>query len=288
MDTNKDNLKSNILAKIEAGEVCPTSSMVFTCREGALWLAWGLSVALGSIAVAVTLYALGYQQYAVYEFTHTSRLDFVIDHLPLLWLAVFVLVVAVAVLSLKQVKHGYRYAWWLLTLAGLFFSLLVGLVLYTVGVGHLVDKQLDKMMDTYPSQARLEMKLWQQPEKGRLVGRIRALEVPTEARFEDVKGRMWVMDVTELNEEDLSLLQEGELVRVFGLLSISRIPDLFHACAALPWLLSKDYHLGELEAVQRNFRDRVSKRNKAMGKEPEGNLTPCQRAGWPVVASVGI
>jgi hypothetical protein len=161
-----------------------------------------------------------------------------VEVLPFVWVIVFGLMVFVGVYELRHTKRGYRYPLWQIFGSSIVLSLAGGAALHFVGLGYTTDHMLGQHMGMYNSQEKLERKLWQNPDDGRLLGRVTGPIVPPAitANFEDVEGRLWQIDLSELEEEERELLLREDKVKVIGLAS-KETPDLFHLCGAFPWLL---------------------------------------------------
>jgi hypothetical protein len=195
-----------------------------------------------------------HHQYAFYEATHQNFYTFLIEALPYLWISTFALMAGVAVYNLRHTKHGYRYPLWQIFGSSVVLSLAGGAVLHLFGFGFAVDHMLGKQMPMYASQDKLERRMWQNPEDGRLIGKVTESVVPpaVTATFEDVEGRLWQLDLSELEENERELLLEQGQVKIIGLAS-KETPNLFHSCGAFPWLLDRPASRADFEATREAF-----------------------------------
>ncbi|MCA9357310.1 hypothetical protein KC872_03795, partial [Candidatus Kaiserbacteria bacterium] len=75
---SKKPLKETLFARIEEGNVCPRSRWVYFCQECMVWTAWVISVLIGSLAVAISVFVVTHHQYALYEATHENFLTFMV------------------------------------------------------------------------------------------------------------------------------------------------------------------------------------------------------------------
>ncbi|MEN9920962.1 MAG: hypothetical protein RL538_855 [Candidatus Parcubacteria bacterium] len=250
--------KDRVMNRIECEHICPRSKTFFKTRECAVWGLWGLSVVIGALAVAVTLFVVAHRQYALYEATHDNFFTFMVDVLPYLWIIMFALMVGVAVYNLRHTKGGYRYPLWKIFGSSMVLSLAGGTGLHLLGMGYTVDHGLG-MMGIYPSEEKKEMRMWQNPDDGRLLGKVSALPLPPEApgivTFTDVSGKDWKVDVSDLAPHELDLLANEENVRLIGVMTEGDM--LFHSCGAFPWLLDKPVRREDLEAARVAFEDKI-------------------------------
>lgn len=261
------DLKSQVLARIEKEAVCPRSRLFFGSRECGVWALWFLTVLFGALSVAITLFVVTFQQYSLYEATHESFFAFAVDVLPYLWILLFAVMVLFAVYNLRHTKNGYRYPLWKIALSSVVLSLAGGSVLHLAGVGFNFDKQMGVFAKDYQSQEKLELKLWQAPQEGRLVGVLLSAEdgVPQPLFvIEDIKGTRWNTDISELHELDRFVLETEKRVRVLGLLEDVN-PPTFHACAVFPWVYEHEYSRSELRDMKNMMKERIV-RHKATGE----------------------
>lgn len=270
----QDSLKDCILAKIETGELCVKPRYVFWLKESLIWLLWLFVIFLGALAVSVSSFVLGSRHFSLYEATHENFLAFLIEVAPGLWLSVFVIMIVVAIFDLRQTRRGYRYS--ALTLGGssLLIGLLFGIGLHNLGAGFVVDRWLGEQVDDYFSQAKLDLKLWQQPELGRLVGVSNSEfidpDTDKEIVFTDSSGRNWQTDISELQREEKSILKEKKRVKLVGLMK-DKNESTFHACGVLPWVYDQYHPLEDLSVMDRKIRERLVAHQKRRPLPPEAS-----------------
>jgi hypothetical protein len=184
-------LKKLLLDRIEDEQVCPRPRLFFRSRECVVWFLWLISILFGSLAIAVTEFVVGNQQYALYEVTHGSYLYFLIDVIPYLWVIMFGVMTVVAVYNLRHTKHGYRWPIWMILASSVVLSFFGGTMLHIFGFGHELDEQIAQRAPMiYTSQHQREIGWWQAPAEGRLVGvqAYSTLRPTTTAIFKDTNG----------------------------------------------------------------------------------------------------
>lgn len=255
----KKRLKECVFNRIESENVFPKSKIYFKGRECLIWMLWLLSVILGAFAVAVTIFVFTYQHYALHEATHENLLMYLEDTLPYLWLVVFSLMAYIAFYNLRKTNKGYRYPLWALMFSSVFLSLVGGLTLQIFSFGHLIDNMMDAHMPAYLSQNRLERKMWQYPEDGRLVGRqvFSTLSPTTTIIFEDISGFRWQMNVTELPIKELEMLASGKTVKLLGK-PLGQVNPSFHACFVSFWIEDKNTIVEEKSEDRKFFIEKLS------------------------------
>jgi hypothetical protein len=259
-DNNSTNnkLKHALFERIEQEHVCPRSRMFFRGRECFIWLLWLITVIVGALAVAVSAFVVTHHQYAVYQATHENLFTFVVAVLPYVWLVVFGVMSFLAVYNLRHTKRGYRYSIVTVLASSIVVSFAAGSALHLFGLGYVVDSYLGNQMGMYMSQDKVEMKLWQQPDEGRLVG-MQVLQTVSSSSliiFQDISGKRWQMDVTELFAVDKQLLSQKDKVRILGKV-LNPETNLFHACGVFTWTYDRNMTRKDLSASKKSFMQRM-------------------------------
>lgn len=281
-DTKEKDLTAAVLGRIEEERVIPHSRLYFVAREAGVWSLWLLTVLVGALAIAVTV-AVGAYRYATgYELTHESFFGYAAEVLPYLWILVFSAMTFLAVYNLRHTKHGYRYSVFVIVGSSVLGSVGGGLLLHLVGFGFTLDHLLGTYVPSYQSQDKIELRMWQQPEAGRLVGVSdgRFLAPEGTLRFVDMRQGEWSLVVRELPPQDRELLLAGDPVRLFGEL-VSLTPPVFYACGALPWLKEKLEERRQMGALRREFKARMMAHHFAEEAEEreEGEGVHCAEVG---------
>ena len=246
--------KGSVMSRIECGEVCPRSKTFFQTRECAVWVLWVTSIIVGALAVAVTFFVLNHRQYGLYEATHDNFFTFMVEVLPLLWIVVFGLMVFVGVYELRHTKRGYKYPLWQIFGSSMVLSLAAGAALHLFGFGYSTDHMLGQNVRMYNSQEKIEEKMWQAPDEGRLLGRFgKPLPAPsTLISFTDVAGNEWGVNVDELSMKERALIEQDEIVRLIGQITDGDMA-VFYSCGAFPWMLDKPMSREDMRAAREAF-----------------------------------
>lgn len=254
----KESCKKGVMSRIECGEVCPRSKTFFKTRECVVWLLWAVSVVVGALAVAVTFFVFTHRQYALYEATHENFFTFVVEVLPLIWIVVFGVMVLVAVYNLRHTKRGYKYPLWQIFGSSMVLSLAGGAALHLFGLGYSTDHMLGEKMGMYNSQEKIEQKMWQDPQEGRLLGRFEGPLPPPSMlmNFTDVSGEVWQVNVTELSPQERALVDEQATVRLLGAVSDESMM-VFHSCGVFPWMFDKEMSREDMRAAREAFSMKV-------------------------------
>ena len=230
-------MHQSVLQKLKHDSVTPTPAWHFVVRDCGTVALFVLSVLLGAVAVAVSLFAFSYQRYALFEASHETWISLLFETLPFLWIGALAIGLLLAARHQRHLRCGYRYSLWVLLGSSAVASVFLGVVLHQANVGFMVDTMLGERMPMYDSQANIEHGLWQQPEEGRLVGKQVHTTLATTSTiiFEDSAGGRWQIDISELLSDDVDLLAAGEKVRLLGVLK-NELVYSFHACGVFLWM----------------------------------------------------
>lgn len=262
----------SVLSRIELESITPTARIRFTLSEWWIWLTWAGTVVFGSAALAIFGYVALSANYALYEATHTNFFTFVIAVMPYVWIILFACMTYVAVYELKKTKRGYRYSTQFILGSSVLCTVLGAMLLHGFGVGYLLDQKLGQQLSIYMSMEKMEQKMWQMPEDGRLTGRLlistvtKGESASSVLNFKDNEGVVWRLGASELRPRDVALLQTGAQVRLLGTTTSA---FTFHICGVFPWQQGRVMGRKEMIQERRDF-DQVMVEHKGMAQRVEG------------------
>jgi hypothetical protein len=249
------HLEQAVMEKIENEHVAQVPRWKFVLSEYGIWILWGFSVFVGALSFAVILFFITHAGFSFYEATHEDISHFMIEVLPYLWFLLFALMAILAHYNLRHTKRGYRFEVWQVLVSSIAASFVGGLLLHTIGVGFLVDDFVAKRMPMVPTLERIEMHMWQSPEKGRMIGIYQGDGDSDEddvVIITDDAGTTWKLDTSELPPPDLATLFSGERVRIIGLPSPT-MEGYFVGCNVFPWLLNKEVTFEDMRTEREDF-----------------------------------
>lgn len=205
-----------VLARIEREGIVPLSRWRFMAREGVVWSLGVVSVCVGGLAFVGILFELDETWWEMYEATHESFIDFLLDALPLIWLVVFFLFLSCAYYLLRVTRRGYRYSLSAALACSLLCSVSLGGALYISGSGRFVDEQIGAYVPFHNPLIWREQALWMMPEEGRVAGIVRDVSFEEDDFWiEGVDGVTYTIKI-DLSGLDRAHLRPGESVRVAG------------------------------------------------------------------------
>ena len=104
-----EQLSNKILERIDDDQIVPLPRWRFIFLRISFWLLAVISLIFGSLAVGATLFLfIDYHRHGLFAVPRDMT-DFLLMT-PFIWIIVFVLFIAVARISIKHTKKGYRYS----------------------------------------------------------------------------------------------------------------------------------------------------------------------------------
>ncbi|MCA9366303.1 hypothetical protein KC722_01855 [Candidatus Kaiserbacteria bacterium] len=261
------DLRAMIVERIETENIKPHSWWYWLVLDSAVWTLWVVSVLLGALAVSVVLFASVHMSFELYEATHPSSYEFMMETLPFLWLFVLAVMFLAGYYNLRHTKHGYRYSLPLVIASSIGASIALGFLFHALNIGYYVDTFLGRHMPMYESQEHMAGRSWQRPTAGRLMGHFIETDENTEGYvwFKDMDGGEWMVTLGELAPRELKLLSSGDDVRVIGFMATDT-PNMLHGCGVFPWLFDKPPVLSELREQREMFIERMQEMDRPLGE----------------------
>ncbi len=269
------SIATEILMRIESQSIKPTSRFRFICTEWGVWILWLTTIIFGAAALAVSIYVTMSANYAFYEATHENFLTFFIAVMPYVWVCLFFGMVYTAVFEMRNTKRGYRYSSSFIVISSLTLTVLGAVLLHCFGLGYTLDKKLGEQISMYMSMEKMEQKMWQNPEDGRLIGELIKID-NSGPNFFDSAGLIWQLSLSELTPLEISILQTGVPVKLFG---TSTAEGIFHVCGVFLQQKGRARAWQEMNEERQNFfstiharRDQVIQNNTIL-KQNESRQT---------------
>lgn len=189
------DLNRRVLDEIARRGLKPRPLWHFLARRSVFWTLAAASVALGSAAVALTLFLVRDAWNTGGRGFDEMPLDDLAPFLPLAATALVALAIASATVGYRQTRHGYRARPLVAAavIAGLVFAFGTGL--HLAGAGGRLHRALADRLPAYAAWTTIPYAHWSQPDAGRLGGA--ALEVLPDGqlRLRDFAGQDWTVDL---------------------------------------------------------------------------------------------
>lgn len=139
---NDKSLSQEVLDAIESRGIRPRGKVSVWAGWAAVWCVWALVLVVGALAVSGTIFAIALSQWQFRRVTDQSFLGLFADSLPLLWAVFIVLAIVLLTEIYRRTGAGYRASTLWVVAMSLVGTGLVGGLLYTIGVGELVEREI--------------------------------------------------------------------------------------------------------------------------------------------------
>lgn len=225
-----EQLTNKILERIDTDHLSPLPRWRFLLLRAAVWLLAALSVIVGSIAVAAMLFLfIDHHQHGFWSAEH--ELSELLLMAPFLWVAVFLLFIAIARVSVRHTKHGYRYSLRTLLLVSVLLSISFGVLLNFVGVGKITHEFFNDnavySFATYDSKDA-----WSRPAIGRLAGVVISIQGNDNFFIRDFTGHTWQVYLASSTIDSFAP-EVRSTVRMLG--SLESSAGVFIANSVVEW-----------------------------------------------------
>lgn len=221
MENNK--LANKLLDSIKEENITPKPRWVFLFRNYFLWGVSGAFVLVGGISVSVIIYVSRYSEWGVYRQLTDGWPEFLLLVLPVFWLVLLGLAVALVVYDLKHTKKGYKYSLTTVATTVILASALLGVFFFYTGMGRAIDNVLGSRAPYYSQVINPRVGFWCQPDQGRLAGIIASIVNEDEFILGGCLKRSWTVEIggqmensPSRQKNNSSYIKVGVPVRVIG------------------------------------------------------------------------
>ena len=237
-EVNGEDLKSKVLELIEKDKIKPTSRMYFSLKDKAFWSFFVLSIVIGSIAFSVMIFSFTNSESQLYEMTHDSVLDFMLDMTPYLWVFIFATFAFVGYENFRYTNKGYKYSFGIILVSSLILNVVGGVTIHAIGLARVIDQDLSSEHVFLVSSDFSKRKVWTQPSRGILSGEIVSIDFNSSTFvLRDFNNNLWTIYSDYVPSMNLDLVSTSSQIRIIGIdqTSSSTPNRLMIACYILPW-----------------------------------------------------
>lgn len=210
------DLSESILSKIKEEKIRPKSRWQFVLQDYVVWFVFFVSLFLGSVSVAVTLYLLQINDWGAYAVVTPNFFTFILLTLPYFWLIVFPVFIWISYRYFQHTKTGYRLEFVRIVVFNLGASCILGVSFYAVGIGRFADNVFVKRAPFYGQMMMEREKIWHNPEKGAVAGKIGEVEEGEYFELVGMRGEKLIIKYSSAEIVGGVEVEEGEMVKVFG------------------------------------------------------------------------
>jgi hypothetical protein len=196
---DQDKFDVELLKKIEDKKITPKPRWQFLLKDYVVWVFGGLSLIVGSLAVAVMIYLVRYNERDLCAYQAQSFWNFILLTLPYFWVILLGVLIFIIYYNVKHTKKGYKYPLILIVLISILASLIFGVIFYRVGLGRAIDDALGAHPRFYRALFNRQPDFWTSPGEGRLLGRIESVIDEQKFYLIDIDGKKWEIDLGRVN-----------------------------------------------------------------------------------------
>lgn len=220
-----------LIEKIKAQQVRPLPRWRYVFKDTSLWIVFILCAFFGSLAFSVILFAIQQVDFDLIGHMSHSRFELLLGLVPFFWIIAVVILLVLAIFSIKNSKKGYKFTSLSLIGFSAAFSVLLGTLFFISGGGNWLENAFATKVQTYESVQERKVQVWSVPEDGFLSGTI----INTgDSTFEirDFNGKSWTIDYKGADIVPAVSIEDGEKIKIMGKITSA---DHFTAEMIRPW-----------------------------------------------------
>ncbi len=226
------NLSEKITEKIVQEKIRPKTRWFFLLKNYFIWTMFTLAVVLGGFAFVVIIFGVTSNDWDIYKYLHESFGQYLLLTLPYYWVGLMILFLGVAAYYYRHTSTGYRHKVYLIVLGSIGGSFLLGMILYTFGLGDKLENIFANKLPYYNNFIDQRIEMWTQPEKGLLSGKILEVVDSENIKLRDLTRKEWLVDIKNVDDEQKKLIRKSEIIKVIG---EKEGKDEFKAVEIRPW-----------------------------------------------------
>lgn len=210
-------LSTNILETIKHQEIKPIPRWKFLLKNYGRWVGFALFVLMGSISISVVIFMLTDHDWDIYGYLGKSFLEYLLLSLPYFWFFLLSIFIAFAWYDLEKTKTGYKYGFLKIGLVNILLSVILGILFFYAGLGIKMDKIFADNLPYYQNIHQYARPgVWQNPDRGLLVGKIIETVDENNFRVEDPDRRNWLVNCLNCIFNGRVVNLEGMMVKIMG------------------------------------------------------------------------
>ena len=193
----KKSLADSVLEKIKCHHLMPRPRWHYVLRDAVFWGVFFFSILLGSLGIAVILYALLDTDFDFISYVPTSQLGAFLKLLPVVWIVFFGIFVGVAIWGAQHTKKGYKLSILWISVINFLVSLFFGGVIYAVGGGAQIERVFAWGVPFYQRFEERRKDMWRRQKGSLLAGEIMAVLEDKIIVLNDLSSEQWEVDYSE-------------------------------------------------------------------------------------------
>lgn len=212
------DLAKKILETIKEKKLKPDARIKFLLISY-LWafLAF-VMVIFGSLAVSVMIFYLKNEDWEMYSQAGFSKLNMILLSVPYFWIILSALFILGAYYNFRHTQFGYRYRFSIVVAIYFVFTLLVGSLSYSFGVGEKMEGMFyNHNLVFYGKMLDKRQEMWHKPDMGFVMGDVISIDVKkNQIKLIDPENNDWFVDISKTNLPPFLLFDMPHKIRVMG------------------------------------------------------------------------
>lgn len=173
------SLKDIINNRIKTEAITPTPRWVYTLQYAGMVIGVIIATVIGGIVFGLLIEVIARHDVMMLEHLEESDVVWLIILLPLLWIMVGSVAVGLMTLLWRHTPRGHRTRSSIVVGSSVLMSVVIGLITYMTGTAAYIDQEAVPRAPFLRAAMEQEIRIWNQPENGRLIGVIVVDEVAT-------------------------------------------------------------------------------------------------------------
>jgi hypothetical protein len=203
-------------SKIEHGELpTPIPRWRVQFKYAVLWIVFAAFVIMGVMSSGVALWFVSDPGGFLFEYKNSDALSKILDTLPLFWVALSLLMIVAAVAVFAHAPRGYKYTTIVISGSVLLAFFALGGAISATGLSDDIEEAAS-YVPGYEIFQRPRMNRIIRVEQNGLIGRIQEAE-NGQIIMQDPRGIIWIVDISNCNQENIDLAREQGCARAFGI-----------------------------------------------------------------------
>lgn len=197
--TKKINISESTLKIIEGKNLKPIPKWEFVAKNLGTWVAVGICTCLLVLSIGVTWFGIA---------------DNIIT--PYLWLIIVAVFAYLSTIIFYKTKRGYRAEKWQVAMVIIFLGVIMGGMIYRMGMASLIDRKLENSFGLYRRVVPMKTIVWNNPEQGYLSGEIINLTSANNFQLKDFGNNIWQITSHNPIVRGRVKLEVGEQIKLVG------------------------------------------------------------------------
>lgn len=221
-----------IFKKIEEGKIKPKSRWVFLARDYMVWVFFILTTLVGSLAMSVLIFFVIDNDWDVYKYLNKDFVSYLLLYLPYFWIFVLIVLAFLAYVNYKHTRRGYLVNPYLVIVASLATSAILGGIFFSNGMGEKIDMVFSQNISYYKNSNMQKRIIWNNPQKGLISGEVVKFMSDSSFMIMDMNMKEWeIIGESDLWGKNVNR-QMGEKVKIIGEIKKNGV---FKAKEVRPW-----------------------------------------------------